>query len=47
MTYIGVYDLEAKEIENLCEEYGTTEPELMEAVLTAIEEGEINLADWL
>lgn len=47
MTYIGVYDLEAKEIEKLCEEYGTTEPELMEAVLTAIEEGEINLADWL
>lgn len=47
MTYISVYDIEAKQIENICEEYGTTEPELIEAILTAIEEGEINLSEWL
>lgn len=47
MTYISVYDLEAKQIENICEEYSTTEPELIEAILTAIENGEINLSEWL
>lgn len=47
MTYISVYDIEAKQIENICEEYGTTEPELIEAIMTAIESGEINLSEWL
>lgn len=47
MTYIGVYDLEAKEIEKLCDEYGTTEPELIEALLDAVESGEIKISDWL
>lgn len=47
MTYISVYDIEAKQIESICEEYGTTEPELIEATLTAIEDGEINLSEWL
>lgn len=47
MTYIGVYDIEARQIESICEEHGVTEPELIEAIFTAIEEGEINIADWL
>lgn len=47
MTYIGVYDLEAKQIENLCEEYDATEPELIEAMLDAVEAGEIKLSEWL
>lgn len=47
MTYIRVYDLEARQIESLCEEYGTTEPELIEAVLEAIEAGELKISEWL
>lgn len=47
MTYINVYDIEAKQIDSLCDEYGTTEPELIEAILSAVEEGEINISEWL
>ena len=47
MAAIRVYDLEAKQIENICDEYGTTEAELIEAVLNAIEAGEIKLSEWL
>ena len=47
MTRISVYDLEAREIERICEENGTTEPEFIEAVLNAIEVGELNISDWL
>lgn len=47
MTNISVYDLEARQIEHICDEYGTTEAELIEAILNAIEVGEIKLSEWL
>lgn len=47
MTNISVYDTEARQIEQICDEYGTTEAELIEAMLNAIEAGEIKISEWL
>lgn len=47
MTTIRVYDTEAKQIENICDEYGISEAELVEAVLEAIDAGEIKISEWI
>ena len=46
MQRISVYDIEAEQIEKICEERNTTEAELIEALLSAVEDGTINLEDY-
>ena len=47
MTKITVYDVEANKIEEICEDYDTTEAEVIEALIEAIEYNDIDLGDWL
>lgn len=47
MTNVTVYDIEARKIEEICEEKDTTSAELIEALLQAVEDGEIELDDYL
>ena len=47
MTNITVYDVEANKIEDICKEYDTTEAEVIEALIEAIEYENIDLGDWL
>lgn len=47
MKSITVYDIEAEKIEEICEKKDTTSAELIEALLQAVEDGEIELNDYL
>ena len=47
MNTISVYDIEAERIEQLCEKKDTTEAELIEALLDAVDAGDINIDDYL
>ena len=47
MVNISVYDTEAKEIEKICEDYGITEAELIQALMDIIRAPFIRLSDWL
>ena len=47
MTSITVYDTEADKIEKICKDYDTTEAEVIEALIEAIEYENIDLGDWL
>ena len=47
MQSISCYDIEAKKIEDLCDRYDITEPELMEKLIEIIESDEVNLDDWI
>lgn len=47
MTRIDIYDIEAEKIETICDEKDTTAAELIEALLDAVEAGDINLDDYL
>lgn len=46
MQSINIYDIEYKKIEQICEERDTTPAELMEVLVSAIEDGTINLSDY-
>ena len=47
MKSISVYDIEADKIEKLCDEYDTTSAELIEKFIMAVEDGDIDLKDYL
>ena len=47
MVKISVYDTEAKEIEKICEDYGITEAELIEALMDVVRDEIIHLNEWL
>ena len=47
MKNITVYDIEENKIEKLCNEYDITEAELIEALLEAIEDNNINITDYI
>ena len=47
MKKIDIYDIEDERIEKICEEQDITTAELIEALLDAVDAGEINLKDWL
>ena len=47
MQNISVYDIEAEKIEKICEDYSTTSAELIEALVSAIEDGNIDLNDYI
>lgn len=47
MSNVSVYDVEYKRINDICEEYDITQPELIEILLDAVEDGDIKLEDWL
>lgn len=47
MQSVSVYDIEAKKIEDLCDRYDITEPELIEKLIEIVESDEINLEDWI
>lgn len=47
MQNISVYDVEAEKIEKICEDYGTTSAELIEVLVSAIEDGNIDLNDYI
>lgn len=46
MTTVTVYDVEAKRIEKICDEHNTTSAELIEALLDAIDNGDVDLKDY-
>ena len=47
MTTISVYDTDAKRIEDICEEYGVSTAELIEALLDVVKDEIIYLSEWL
>lgn len=47
MTRIAVYDIEAETIEKICDERDITPAELIEALISALEDDAINLEDYL
>ena len=46
MTSISVYEVEAKRIEKICDDKDTTSAELIEALLDAVDNGDICLEDY-
>lgn len=47
MQNISVYDIEAEKLERIAEDNFSTIPEIIEALVTAIEDGDINIADYI
>ena len=47
MTSISIYDIEAEKLENICEELDTTEAEVIEALLNAVDAGDIRIKDYI
>lgn len=47
MTNISVYDVEAKKIEQFCDEHSTTAAEVIEAMMTALEDERIKIEDYI
>lgn len=47
MKSISVYDVEADKIEKICLDKDTTSAELIEALMTAVEDGDINIDDYI
>lgn len=47
MMNINVYDIDDERIEKICEEKDITSAELIEALLDALENKEINLEDYI
>ena len=47
MQSLSCYDIEAKEIDKLCEEYDVSEAEIIEALISAVLAGDIDLGDYL
>lgn len=47
MKSISVYDVEAKKIEKYCDEHSTTAAEVIEAMMTALEDEGIKLEDYI
>jgi len=47
MVHVSCYDIEEQRIQELCDEYDITEPELIEALIAAVDDGTINLADYV
>ena len=47
MTTVRIYDDTKRRIDILCEENDVTETDLGEAIIDAVERGEIKLEEWL
>lgn len=47
MERIMVYDIEAKEIEKICADKDITEAELIEALISAVTAGDIDIDDYI
>ena len=47
MQNINIYDVEAEDIEKVCEEKSITVPELIEALMTALNNGDIDIDNYL
>ena len=47
MKSISCYDIEEQRIEELCEEYDISEPELIEALISAVDDGTVDLSQYI
>lgn len=47
MQSISCYDIEEKRIEELCAEYDVSEAELVEALIAAVDDGTVDLSQYL
>ena len=47
MQQIKGYDLDFEEIANICEDNNVNEWDVIEAMLEAIRDGEIDITEWL
>ena len=47
MKNISIYDTEAEVIETMCDTYDVSEAELIEAILDAIKDNDIDMEDYL
>lgn len=47
MKAINIYDIEAERIETLCEKHDISEAELMQAILDALDNNEIDLDEYI
>ena len=47
MQSISCYDIENDRIQELCEQYATTEAELIEALIAAVDDCTIDLSEYL
>ena len=47
MQQISCFDIEEQRIQELCEQYNTTEAELIEALLMAVDDGTVDLGTYL
>lgn len=47
MQRISIYDTEAEKIEQFCDEHSTTAAEVIEAMMTALEDERIKLEDYI
>lgn len=47
MTNISIYDTSADKLDKISEDNYTTIPEIIEALVIAIEDGDINIADYI
>lgn len=47
MTNISVYDTTATALDKISEENYTSIPEILEALIDAIKDGDINIADYV
>ena len=47
MTTILIYDTEAEIIDRMSDDFNTTSAEVIEALLTALNENEIDLSEYL
>lgn len=47
MKSITVYDVEAEQIEKICDQFAITEAELIEALMSALEHDDIRIEDYI
>ena len=47
MMSINSYDIEGQRIEELCEEYDITEAELVEALINAVDDGTVDIGQYI
>lgn len=47
MQNINIYDVDAEDIEKVCQEKDITVPELIEALMTALNNDDINIDNYL
>lgn len=47
MQSISCYDIEGDRIEELCDQYDITAAELIEALISAVDDGTVDLGDYL